>query len=154
MLQRLGDLIVDWRGTAIVEKLTNELARELFAGNAPFVGKALPDSLVGARLPPEIASAWIFVLRPRTKNPPHYHPNSTQHTAVVSGGGTWFLDGESRALAAFDRTRLDETLLVIAPNRAHAFEPGDEPLVVLSFHTVPPDQLIEIEVESGHQRKY
>jgi hypothetical protein len=36
----------------------------------------------------------------------------------------------------------------------HTFEPANEHLVVMSFHTAADDELVEEEVESGSRRKY
>ncbi len=143
----LGELVAEWRGGPAVHALVEKLTRELGRVDEPFVGEPLPDDLVRGRLPDGIASAWVFVLRPRTRNPAHYHPNSAQHTAAIAGGGTLFLDGEPTAL-------VDGRLYVIPAGAPHAFEPGAEPLAVLSFHTVPPDELVEIEVHGGASRTY
>ena len=48
-----------------------ELERELGAESAPFVGRPIPEPIIGGLLPRSIASAWVFVLRPRTRNPAH-----------------------------------------------------------------------------------
>lgn len=153
-LLKLGALIEEWRHSASVLALARELAAELDAGTEPFVGRPLPEDLVLGRLLAPIASAWIFVLRPRTRNPAHLHPGSTQYTAVISGGGTCYVGDDAVELAPFDMSRAKHTLLVFPPGTPHAFEPGDESLVVLSFHTVAPEALVEIEVESGTARRY
>lgn len=150
----LGPLIEEWRRAAPVLELTRELMAELAAGTEPFVGRPLPDELVRGRLPAPLASAWVFVLRPRTRNPAHVHPNSTQLTAVIGGGGTCFAGEEARELQPFDASRVEETLFVFPAGTPHAFEPGPEPLVVLSFHTVAPEDLVEIEVDGQAARRY
>jgi hypothetical protein len=150
----LTRLIERWRLEPEVLALASELETELGAGSAPFVGRPIPERIVGGRLPPPIVSAWVFVLRPRTLNPAHVHPNSTQFTAAIRGGGKYCADGSGGEVERFDPERAQETLLVFPPGTAHAFEPGGEPLVVLSFHTVAPDELIEIEVQSGAARRY
>lgn len=150
----LGLLIEEWRRAPVVLDLARALARDLAAETAPFVGRPLPDDLVRGRLPAPIVSAWIFVLRPRTRNPAHLHPNSTQLTAVIAGGGRFFVGDEAFELASFDASHMERTLQVFPAGTPHAFEPGDEPLVVLSFHTVAPQELVEIEVESKAARHY
>jgi quercetin dioxygenase-like cupin family protein len=153
-LSALGALIEEWRRAPAVLELTRELVDELRAGTTPFVGRPLPDDLVRGRLRAPVASAWVFVLRPRTRNPAHLHPSSTQYTAAIAGGGTCYVGDEARELEPFDRARIGRTLLVIPAGTPHAFEPGAEPLVVLSFHSVTPEELVEIEVESGAVRGY
>ena len=153
-ISALGLLIEAWRRAPAVLGMARELANELAAGTAPFVGRPLPEDLVRGRLPAPIASAWIFVLRPHTRNPAHLHPNSTQYTAVIAGGGTCHGSDGAVVLAPFDLSCMERTLQVFPAGTPHAFEPGDEPLVVLSFHTVVPESLVEIEVESQATRRY
>lgn len=150
----LGLLIEEWRRAPAVLGMARELEMVLAAGTESFVGRPLPDELVRGRLPAPIASAWIFVLRPHTRNPAHLHPNSTQYTAVIAGGGTCYEGDEAIALERFDGARTERTLQVFPAGTPHAFEPGGEPLVVLSFHTVVPEALVEIEVESQAARRY
>jgi hypothetical protein len=150
----LGALIAAWRGTPELHALTTRLVEELAHLDEPFVGAPLPPRLVDGRLPSGVASAWVFVLRAGTRNPAHLHPNSTQRTAVLSGTGSCFVGGRERVLEAFDAARPEVTLYTFPAGMAHAFLPGFDPLVVLSFHSVPPDQLVEVEVETHRTRTY
>lgn len=150
----LGSLVEEWRRAPAVLGMARELVDELDRGTEPFVGRPLPEELVRGRLPTPIESAWLFVLRPRTRNPAHLHPNSTQLTAVIRGGGRYYSGGRAAELETFDPARIEQTLLVFPTGTPHAFEPGDEPLLVLSFHTVAQESLVEIEAESGAARRY
>ena len=58
------------------------------------------------------------------------------------------------ALRTFDAADPAGTIHVIPPNTPHAFAPGSEDLVVVSFHTVAPEELLEIEVASARSRTY
>jgi quercetin dioxygenase-like cupin family protein len=121
----------------------------------PFASREpLPASMIRDRLPPGIASAWVFVLRASHRNPAHQHPNSTQHTAVIRGSGTGIFGTREIALRTFDVAHPDETIHSIPPGTAHAFATGADGLVVLSFHTVAPEELVEIEVETARSRTY
>ena len=153
-IHALGSLVEEWRRSTAVFTLVHELGAELAGGDEPFVGRPFEREHQRERLPAPVVSAWIFVLRPRTRNPAHLHPNSTQYTAVIGGTGTCYVDGEAFELASFDASRVERTFLVFPAGTPHAFEPADEPLVVLSFHTVAPEELVEIEVESGNARRY
>jgi hypothetical protein len=150
----LGLLIEEWRLAPIVHEMARELLDELVRGTEPFVGRPLPDDLVKGRLPEPVVSAWVFALRPGTRNPAHFHPNSTQITAAIRGGGRFYVGERARELELFDPSRVERTLQVFPAGTPHAFEPGDEPLLVLSFHTVAPEELVEIEVASGAARHY
>src|SRR5262245_60335227 len=150
----LARLIDEWRRAPFLLEIERALGEELAAGTEPFAGRALPDEIVRGRLPEPVRSAWVFVLRPRTRNPAHVHPGSTQHTAVIRGGGRCYSGEQAIALEPFDASRAERTLLVFPPGTPHSFEPGDDPLVVLSFHTVAPEALVEVEVESRAERTY
>jgi hypothetical protein len=150
----LGSLIEEWSRAPELERLVRELELELEGSAEAFVGRPLPEAIVRGRLPPPVASAWVFVLRSSTRNPAHVHPNSTQFTAAIRGGGRSFVGGLPAPIELFEPSRADSTLHVFAPGTPHAFEPGCEPLVVISFHTVAAQELVEIEVESGAARRY
>ena len=106
------------------------------------------------RLPAGFASAWVFVLRASHRNPAHRHPNSTQYTAVIRGGGTGYFGAQEVALRAFDDARSAETIYTIPPGTAHAFATASDGMVVISFHTVAPEELVEIEVGTSKSRTY
>lgn len=153
-IQKLANLVDGWRKVSPVRAIVDELTRRVMTGKEPFLGMPLPDELVHGRMPPGIESAWIFVLRPKTKSPPHKHPISTQHMAVIGGNGAFEIGKKRDYLQPFDPAFPVKSVYVIPPNTPHSFDPGHEPLVLMSFHTVPADQLVEIEVESGRRRKY
>ena len=111
-------------------------------------------ALVRGRLPAGVASAWVFVLRAKSRNPAHLHPNSTQYTAAIRGGGSGFFGEREVALRTFDPADPAATIHVLPPGMPHAFAPGSENLVVISFHTVAPEDLVEIEVETDRRRTY
>lgn len=153
-LRALGRLVEEWRDAPEVLRTMDELATGLAACDEPFLGLPLAEPLVGGRLPRGIASAWVFVLRASHRNPAHLHPNSTQYTTAIRGSGTGHLGGEEVALRLFDAAFPAETIYVIPAGVAHAFATGRDGLVVISFHTVVPELLVEIEVESSKRRTY
>jgi hypothetical protein len=150
----LAALVDEWRASAEVARALDELAAELAAGDEPFVGRPLSEALVRGRLPAGIASAWVFSLRANRRNPAHHHPNSTQYTTAIRGRGTAHIAGEDRPMALFDIAQPIETIYEIPPHTPHAFTPGEGGLAVISFHTVLPEELIEVEVESSRRRSY
>jgi quercetin dioxygenase-like cupin family protein len=144
----LADLVIAWEMLPEVRETIRRLADGLESSREPFLGEALT---VGG-LPPGIASAWIFVLRPGILTPAHRHPNSIQHMAVLSGAGVLLSGGNPEPLRRFDPA--GKVIHVIGRDVPHAFEVHGEPLVVLSFHTVSPQELLEVEVVSGRERTY
>jgi hypothetical protein len=99
-------------------------------------------------LPPEIKSSWVFVLRAGTTTGAERHPNSHQRMVSYRGRGDFpvQVDGEwqSRPLSS-DRARpIDERWISIPPYTWHQGIVGpDDNWVVVSFHTVEAEALIE-----------
>jgi hypothetical protein len=101
-------------------------------------------------LPEGIASAGLFVLPARSRPTPHRHPNSTQHMRRLSG--------EARVGLTFGDEVMDRLVgadarwVVIQADATHEIDVGDQEFVVISFHTVPQEELLEV-TETG-QRHY
>ena len=153
-IARLAKLVDGWKETSQVRALAARLESEVLKGKDPFVGSPLPEALVSGRLPPGIASAWVFVERPQCASPPHSHPNSVQHCTVVSGTGMVRIGRRTSVIQPFDPAYPDRSIYVIPENTPHAFESFNEPLVILSFHTVPAADLVEEDLDTGSRRKY
>ncbi len=153
-ISKLAQLVGGWGKTSQVRTITEDLIAQLDKSKQPFAGASLPDDFVSGRLPPGIKSAWVFVLKPKAKPPAHRHPNSIQHMAVLSGGGRFTIGRRSDVLQPFDPAFPERSIYVIPENVPHTFEPANEYLVVMSFHTVSAADLVEVEVESGSRRTY
>jgi hypothetical protein len=101
-------------------------------------------------LPEGIASAGVFVLPASSSPTPHRHPNSIQHMHRLSG--------EARVHVTLGDESLDRMVdatdpwIVIEADAIHRIEVGVEEFVVISFHTVPQEELLEV-TEAG-QRRY
>jgi hypothetical protein len=101
-------------------------------------------------LPEGIGSAGLFVLPARSRPTPHRHPNSIQHMRRLAGEARVRLTLGDEVL---DRSvRADEPWVVIQADATHQIDVGDEEFVVISFHTVPQGELLEV-TETG-QRHY
>jgi oxalate decarboxylase/phosphoglucose isomerase-like protein (cupin superfamily) len=108
--------------------------------------------LTGTQLPPGIRSGAIFTLPAGSRPEPHRHPNSIQHMRALSGRASLTLHRGHD-----DAERIDiggeRRWAVIAKDVVHAFDvPFREDFVVLSFHTVPADEIIEL--SSAGKRRY
>jgi hypothetical protein len=126
----------------------------------------IPLDIFGEGLPPEIRSGWIFVLRAGADTGAERHPNSHQRMMTLHGSGdmrvgadaaspTW----ESNVLVSEPGASLERRWISIPPNVWHRPVVGrDGDWVVISFHTVPAEELIEEKLdESGagtKQKKY
>jgi len=122
--------------------------------------------IFGQTLPQEIRSGWIFVLRAGADTGAERHPNSHQRMLTLRGTGdmrvradaasaTW----QSNVLVSYPSAPLERRWISIPPNVWHRPVVGaDADWVVISFHTVPAEGLIEEKLdESGagtKQKKY
>ena len=148
-------LIVDRVSTALSEK-----------PEALMTWEPIPPEIFRQKLPREIRSGWIFVLRAGADTGAERHPNSHQRMMTLHGSGdmriradaassTW----ESNVLVSDPSAPLERRWISIPPNVWHRPVVGrDGDWVVISFHTVPAEELIEEKLdESGagmKQKKY
>jgi oxalate decarboxylase/phosphoglucose isomerase-like protein (cupin superfamily) len=82
------------------------------------------------------------------------HPNSVQHTAVIKGSGKIIIGKDEKEVQTFDPQEMQLIWHVIAKNVPHAVANGGRTMVVFSFHTCTPSELLEIETLSGRSRFY
>ncbi len=135
----------------IVERVRGELARK---EEALMAWEPIPLTVFGHALPPEIRSAWVFVLRAGADTGAERHPNSHQRMMSYEGSGD-MQTGEpggwrSNVLVSDLNAPLEQRWISIPPNDWHRPVVGkDENWAVVSFHTVVADELIEEKPDSG-----
>jgi quercetin dioxygenase-like cupin family protein len=132
-----------------------DIARRMLATSREPFGWRFID--LGSRdLPDGIRSGAVFVLPARSSPPGHHHPNSIQHMRVLAGRAEVTLWSRERT-AQHDPVRYgagkERPWLVIPRGVVHQLEvlPEGE-LVVLSFHTVAEEDLLE--VSAAGERTY
>jgi quercetin dioxygenase-like cupin family protein len=132
-----------------------DVARRMLATSREPFGWRFID--LGSRdLPQGIKSGAVFVLPARSSPPGHHHPNSIQHMRVLAGRAVVTLWSRERT-AQHDPVRYgvggEQPWLVVPRGVVHRFEvlPEGE-LVVLSFHTVAEEDLLE--VSAAGERTY
>lgn len=140
--------------TPHILRMTELLEEKILESKEPFTWKVLSKKLLGEPFPKGIQSAWIFTLKPNIRIPSHYHPNSVQHTAVIKGSGKIIIGKDEKEVQTFDPREMQLIWHVIAKNVSHAVATGDRAMVVFSFHTCAPSELLEIETLSGSSRFY
>src|SRR5947207_13671751 len=69
---------------SVVARLREELARKK---DAPMSWQPFPLDVLATTLPPEIRSAWVFVLRAGAETGAERHPNSHQRMMSFEGSG-------------------------------------------------------------------
>jgi hypothetical protein len=133
---------------------------------ADLAGK--PDALMAwepialetlGELPPAIQSAWVFILRAGTDTGAERHPNSHQRMMTFAGTGDMKIDAmgtpddveseseiawRSHVLVSDPAAPFEKRWISIPQNIWHrpVIPKGDD-WVVVSFHTVPAEELIE-----------
>src|SRR4026208_2367913 len=129
----------------IIERVRAELSRR---NEALMTWEPIPLTVFGRALPPEIRSAWVFVLRAGVDTGAERHPNSHQRMMTFEGSGD-LQTGEpgkwqSNVLVSRPDAPLEQRWISIPPNVWH------RPVIdaaadwaVVSFHTVPAEELIE-----------
>ena len=129
---------------AIARRLDDRLAADS-AANLVWLPVAL--SLYGEPLPPGIRSSWVFVLRANTASGAERHPNSIQRVMSYRGSADLQTkpDNEwiSNPLVSRPDAPLEKRWLSIPAGVWHQGVMGDENWVVVSFHTVFPEGLVE-----------
>jgi hypothetical protein len=143
----------------IVERVRGELAGKK---EALMTWEPIPLTVFGHALPPEIRSAWLFVLRAGADTGAERHPNSHQRMMSFQGSGDMQVQERSSApsdegwksnmLISVSDAPLEERWISIPQNVWHQPVISKEAdWVVVSFHTVPAEELIE-ERSSGQER--
>lgn len=129
----------------VVERVQAELDRKK---DALMTWEPVSLTVFGGALPPEIRSAWVFVLRAGAGTGAERHPNSHQRMMSFEGSGD-MQTGEpgqwqSNVLVSDPEAPLAQRWISIAPNLWHRPVIGaDTDWAVVSFHTVVAGELIE-----------
>ncbi|MCP5110674.1 MAG: hypothetical protein GY953_07550 [bacterium] len=163
-LRTLDGLVAEVRVRDTIDAIAERLVQDLnAAGDALMTWEPIPLSVYGEGMPGEIRSSWVFVLRAGTVTGAERHPNSHQRMMSYRGSG----DFQTRAGAVWVSNRLisrpdaqvGERWISIPVNVWHQGVVGDEDWVVVSFHTVAAEELIEErpdpeDGDSTRQKKY
>jgi len=140
---------------ASIAEIIRSLKAELQTTSEPFVWAPLGLRAHDDTMPPEIQSAWIFALKAGAWSGAHFHPNSMQHMVVLEGQGRSRIAGTETELVRFDpRAPSDDQWTIVEPNVPHEFYPANEDMIVMSFHTAAPEELVEVSVDSNAARHY
>jgi hypothetical protein len=133
---------------AFIDAAARRLERRLLAEpGAPMAWETVPLSLFDAGLPETIRSGWVFILRAYATTGAERHPNSHQRTLSYIGrgdlqtmkNGRW----TSHPLVSDPEAPPGKRWTSIPANTWHQAVVCGGNWVVVSFHTVPAEQLIE-----------
>jgi hypothetical protein len=129
----------------IVERVERKLARDVGAAMA---WEPIPLSIYSEGLPAFVRSSWVFILRAGATTGAERHPNSHQRVMSFRGAGDLQTGDEthwqSHPLISDRDAELERRWLSIPTNVWHqAVVPEESDWVVVSFHTVSAEELIE-----------
>ena len=132
------------RINAIADKLISILKSKT---KDSLVWESLPLIFFGSDLPPEIRSSWVFVIKPNICTGAERHPNSHQRMMSFRGRGDLQVKEKekwcSNFLVSTRALPLEKRWVSILPGTWHQAITGEACWTVVSFHTVPSDELIE-----------
>jgi hypothetical protein len=129
----------------VVERVERQLAQNQSASMA---WEPIPLAVYGNALPDFIRSSWGFILRAGATTGAERHPNSQQRMMSwrnqgdmqTGGPGRW----QSNPLVSDPDADLEQRWISIPTNGWHqCVVPTNANWVVVSFHTVPAEELIE-----------
>jgi hypothetical protein len=122
-----------------------------------FAWDTIPLSVFPDSVPAEIKSCWVFLIRAGIPPDKHRHPNSIQRTVAWRGSGDLQVAKGQRFTSNVLETNRDLPLnrrwVSIPANSWHRPVVTSD-WVVVSFHEVPAEELIEEASEGRKSRKY
>lgn len=155
LLELLDGLIRPDAARAAIAPIVAGVESRLAAdGAAVMAWEPVPLKIYQAELPPEILSSWVFILRAGTTTGAERHPNSRQRVMSYAGCGDLQTradgDWQSHLLTSDENKPIEDRWLSIPANVWHQAVVPDMNWVVVSFHTVPADELIEERPSADH----
>jgi len=129
---------------AVVEQVVRKLAQDC---TATMAWEPIPLSVYGSFLPAPIQSSWVFILRAGATTAAERHPDSHQRMMSYRATGDLQTGGEGRwhsnPLISEPSAPLEQRWISVPPTVWHQAVVADQVWVVISFHTVPAQELIE-----------
>jgi len=148
ILQALDSAVSAREASAALAPICERVLSTLTRAQLEFEAwEPVPLDLYGASLPSEIRSSWVFVLRRGVTTGAERHPNSIQRMVSWSGSGDFQVhDGgrwRSHRLVSDPSAALEARWISIPPETWHQGVVGERDWLVVSFHTVAAQELIE-----------
>ena len=145
----------------VVERVHAKLSRDT---GALMAWEPIPLAIYGGVLPGAIKSSWVFVLRAGANTGAERHPNSHQRMMSIEGSGDMQVQAgssvpndecwKSNALISDSDAPLEKRWISIPQNVWHQPVISKEAdWVVVSFHTVLAEELIEERPETSGQER-
>jgi len=150
--------------SVVIDSVVLRVERKLTQDHEAFLAwETVPLATYGEMLPDMICSSWVFILRAQVNTGAERHPNSRQRMMSYRGSGdlqVWDRERwRSNHLVSNSDAEIERRWISITPNAWHRAIVPEENWVVVSFHTVPEDELVEerpdaTDTELTYQRRY
>jgi hypothetical protein len=164
ILRILDEALSDESVRASIDTIARRVDQKLSdSSDDALVWEPVPLGLYSEELPEIIRSSWVFVIRANTNTGAERHSNSHQFMMSYEGQGDiqvkrgdhWF---SNRLVSVLGNT-LEKRWVSIPPGIWHRVVTDESNWTVVSFHTVPADELIEERPDTSgtdavHQRHY
>ncbi|HEY4284919.1 MAG TPA: hypothetical protein VGM62_17790 [Chthoniobacterales bacterium] len=159
ILESLDQIVWSPAIQAILQPVVRRVSNQLAGRTEPVMAwEPISTAKFGSALPRMIQSAWVFILRAGVNTGAERHPNSHQRMMSFAGSGdmqtrekeeaSW----KSNILLSDRDLPLAQRWISIPQNVWHQPVVADNSdWVVVSFHTVPADELIEERPDPQHQ---
>jgi hypothetical protein len=163
ILQSLDDTLKSESVRGKIEAIAGRVEQKLIkTRGALMTWEPVPLGVYGKSLPEKIRSSWVFVLRAHSDTGAESHPNSHQRMMSFRNSGDFQIwDGTkwiSNNLVSDPSAPLEKRWVSIPPGVPHRSAFPLNNWIVVSFHTVGEDQLIEERQDPGYpklkRRKY
>jgi len=148
ILKVLDKALMDDSVRRSIDAISRRVEQSLCAASEDLLAWApVPLNLYVEKLPEAIRSSWVFVIRADSDTGAERHSNSHQFMMSYKGQGDLQVKKGDRWLSKnlvsdFDK-KLGERWVSIPPGTWHRVFTGEANWTVVSFHTVPADELIE-----------
>lgn len=158
ILESLDEVLRSQSVRELIHPVAERVSRELQTNkSAVMAWKPIPLTAFNTRLPATIRSSWIFILRANSVTGAERHPNSHQRMMSFQGhgdlqmmiGDSW----QSHRLTSDMSDPIESRWVSVPPNVWHQAVVQEGDWVVVSFHTVPAEELVE-ERPAPHDRNF
>lgn len=148
ILQIIDAVVTHKSAKARIDSIVLRVERKLSHDfEASLAWEPVPLPIYRNRLPKAICSSWVFVLRAQANTGSERHPNSHQRMMSYRGEGDLQLrigpEWCSHRLTSASESPIDRRWIFIPPGIWHRAVVPKNNWVVVSFHTVPAEELIE-----------
>jgi hypothetical protein len=164
LLKQLDDLLKLPSVAVALNDIADRIEKNFLRSFEPLAWEDVPLEVYLNRLPDQIHSSWVFLLRADSNSGAERHPNSIQRVTAWRGAAdfqVWIDDQWKSQLLVPDFNRpIEDRWVTIPVNTWHqaVVGPGNH-WIVVSFHTASAEELIEerpnpADATKFHQRLY